>query len=454
MAIKEIKIPQITEDEIRNKPYYTALSVELGNTTIKSIIITTNLKTANTYMLEKLVKLTRDIRNPKQSEKAFGKTIWGKPLSQQAIEESVEDIIKESVSNANLIVDDIDFVVRSTGVTAVFSNSEEVGQIIKALANGCMNAGIKPSNMTPAFSKNNIPEHVRDYSFINNVAFDGTVVSVSSPKSGMVANAMEGELVTAGIKLASKTTNIQYRNPVISIDMGTTLAGQVVNNNKPYANLICNYCGIAGGISDIILRGCKIVKDNEATIDCTLYENNDIINKQKLHEHTLKLHKYIDIMEVPYGSEKFGGVNVDTVMSNEANVKLIGSQIKNEDKLIKTFQKIIDNQSKNIISYLIDDLYAYYIKRLIDTTDQLKLISDNITLGITGRSGITGHKPELIYEYLNDKIDNILFVNDGLALGAVMMARCMNSLGTPAKPVGGSKNGMCIMQQRIHKQNK
>lgn len=40
-------------------------------------------------------------------------------------------------------------------------------------------------------------------------------------------------------------------------------------------------------------------------------------------------------------------------------------------------------------------------------------------------------------------------MQDGLALGALMMARCMNSLGSPINPIGGLKNGMCIMQQRV-----
>jgi len=70
-------------------------------------------------------------------------------------------------------------------------------------------------------------------------------------------------------------------------------------------------------------------------------------------------------------------------------------------------------------------------------------------LGITGRAGITGYKPYFIEKYLKNSFDNILFTPDGLALGALMMARCMNSLGTPINPVGGSRGGMCIMQQRI-----
>ena len=102
----------------------------------------------------------------------------------------------------------------------------------------------------------------------------------------------------------------------------------------------------------------------------------------------------------------------------------------------------------------IDDFYAYYIKRLLDETKRLNLLSENMTLGITGRAGTTGQKPKLIHKYLNGMFKEIIFAEDGLAMGALMMARCMNSLGTPTNPIGGSKKGFCIMQQRILKNKK
>jgi hypothetical protein len=83
----------------------------------------------------------------------------------------------------------------------------------------------------------------------------------------------------------------------------------------------------------------------------------------------------------------------------------------------------------------------------------MNLLSDEMTLGITGRAGTTGQKPHLIHEYLKDRFNEIIFAEDGLALGALMMARCMNSLGTPTNPIGGSKKGFCIMQQRNKKNN-
>ena len=70
-------------------------------------------------------------------------------------------------------------------------------------------------------------------------------------------------------------------------------------------------------------------------------------------------------------------------------------------------------------------------------------------MGITGRAGITGRKPELILEAVQDKFENVVFVEDGLALGSAIMARCMNSMGTPKVPIGGKQGGRCILKDRM-----
>ena len=43
----------------------------------------------------------------------------------------------------------------------------------------------------------------------------------------------------------------------------------------------------------------------------------------------------------------------------------------------------------------------------------------------------------------------MVFVDDGLARGAAVMARCMNSMGTPKNPLGGLRGGKCILKERI-----
>ena len=450
---EKITLPHITHSLIKDQ-FYTVLSVELGNTTIKSIILTTNIKTNQIYQINKVVHLTRDIRLPDESEEIFGHKIWDKELSKQAIEEAIVKVILDSLTQVNMTVQDLDFVVRSTGVVAISNLSSEMGLIIKALSDACLKAGIKPSQMTAPFYLNNIPEHIRRFSFFNNIQFDGSIVSVAPPKTtGILSNEMEGELVTAGIKLASKNSSVDYRNPVISIDMGTTLAGQVIDNTKPYANLLCNYVGLAGGISDILLRSTGIINETFSTIDVQNGNNYQELNIEEVNEVTKKLHEFIDIMEVPPNVNQFGLVSVHSQGKITSNLKIIGARISNEEKLKTTFNKLVDIQDINRIMLQIDDFYAYYIKRLIDQTKKQNINLENMTLGITGRAGTTGRKPELIHNYLKDEFNEIIFAEDGLALGALMMARCMNSLGTPTNPIGGSKKGFCIMQQRIQKNN-
>ena len=152
-----IEIENTTKDVIVDN-FYTVLSVELGNTTIKSFIITTNLKTNKSYLINKCVKLTRNIRSPLAGEEVFGKTIWQKPLSKEAIVDSIYDIICECLSGAQLEVDDLDFVVRSTGIVAVAELSDMMGVIIKALSDGCLKCGITPSQMKAPFKLDNIPQ--------------------------------------------------------------------------------------------------------------------------------------------------------------------------------------------------------------------------------------------------------------------------------------------------------
>ena len=96
--------------------FYVTASVELGNTTTKSIVMATNLNTSESYLLNKTVKMTRDIRPPKPNEEVFGKTVWGIELSKEAVTELIKDTVLESLRKCQVDKDeDLDFVVRSTG---------------------------------------------------------------------------------------------------------------------------------------------------------------------------------------------------------------------------------------------------------------------------------------------------------------------------------------------------
>ena len=78
---------------LRMGPFYTVASVEIGNTTTKAILVTTNLATAEIYEIEKEVRMTRDVRPPLPKEEIFGETIFGVPLTQESVAEMISSIL-------------------------------------------------------------------------------------------------------------------------------------------------------------------------------------------------------------------------------------------------------------------------------------------------------------------------------------------------------------------------
>ncbi|MDL5503921.1 MAG: DUF2114 family protein, partial [Candidatus Methanoperedens sp.] len=120
-----------------------------------------------------------------------------------------------------------------------FSSPHEVGEFIKALADGCLLAGIPPKKMVPAMSIDNVPLKFKNHTLIDKIVFTGAVGGVLPPVGStgveIVANEMEGELATAGIKEGAKWSGVDFRNPVFSMDFGTTLKGRITNEDIPYA---------------------------------------------------------------------------------------------------------------------------------------------------------------------------------------------------------------------------
>jgi len=467
ITVEDAKTSPFTEKTVgsgysmRPDVYYIVASVELGNTTTKCILTATNLNTSKTYLLDKTVKMTRDIRPPKKGEKVFGETVWGVELTKESVSEMIRNTILESVKRSKIDMEnDLDFVVRSTGVTAGFASPEDVGELIIALADGCLMAGIPPKKMSPALSKQSLPDRLQDFSLLDKVMFDGAVVSVLPPTGKVVvANEMEGELVTAGIKVGSKWTEVDYRNPCVSMDFGTTLAGRITNSDEPYARTIGNFCGLAGALPDAIIRGTELVdKRGGAALD--LYKK-DILKKadwKAAKSYAEKAHEYIDIRKVPQGRERFGTVPVDPEAAYNAGTTLIGCDAgKDGDKLSKLTKlghKIYEESDIHTLFAALDHVSALIVKRLVDEAFDEGVIEEGSVLGITGRAGITGQKPKLVMEYTKERFNHTIFVSDALAMGAAVMARCMNSMGTPHIPIGGKQGGPCILGHRTKLQKK
>lgn len=467
--------PEVRLIDLKAKPFFIVASVEVGNTTTKCILTATNMDTGTTHIINKVVKMTRDVREPKPGEVVFGRTLTGVKLTRDAISELVRNALIESVEKASLdIKTDLHFVVRSTGVVAGFDSPEEVGEFVKALAEGCLIAGVPPKNMTPPMSLSNIPKKFQKYSKLEKVIFDGAVAGVLPPIGStgveIVANEMEGELAMAGIKEAAKLTDVDFRNPCISIDFGTTLDGRITSPDLPYAKTIGNFCGYAGAIPDAIIRGSKLVDSKQGTALDVLKDNKSPsfltlkLKKKVILEYATKISELIIIEKVPRNRTRYGSVPVSSEGADEVGVVLIGCDVgengSDMGKLTLIGMDICKNQGLQVMTAVIDEVMADVVCRLVKVAKDAGLVFEDTTIGITGRAGITGNKPGLILKCLDEmgiapKIDErVVFVDDGLARGASVMARCMNSLGSPLHPMGGRHGGKCILGQRMKLQNK
>jgi putative methanogenesis marker protein 14 len=466
----------MTVPEYKTKPYFIVASVEMGNTTTKCILTGTDLDTGMTYVINKTVKMSRDVRPPRPGEETFGETLDGTELTRESVTELVRDTLLECHKEAGLSVkDDLDFVVRSTGVVAAMDSPDQVGEFVIALANGCLAAGVPPKKMTPPMSKENLTKKLQNYSFADKVVFVGAVAGVIPPvgSSGveMVANEMEGELAMAGIKEGAKSTPVDFRNPCISMDFGTTLDGRITSDvdpkaENPFAQTIGNFCGLAGAIPDAIVRGTGQVEGRTGTAldmfgDKSVVEGLSRFGRSAsiVEDYVEQAHRHIDIRVVPPDRNRFGRVPVNAKVAHDSGVALIGCDVGvngSETGALNTIgAEIYEKYGKGLLADVIDHVCTRMALRLIDVAVEHNMVPENSSIGFTGRAAISGRKPQYILDGITerglfkDPQNHVVFVDDGLARGAALMGRCMNSLGKPKNPLGGVRGGPCIMGRRI-----
>lgn len=449
-------------------PFFIVASIEVGNTTTKCILTATNMKDGKTRLLNKTVKMTRDVRKPKPGERIFGSTLSGVSLTRESIAELVRDTLVEAHEAVNLdITTDLDFAVRSTGVVAGFSSPHEVGEFIKALADGCLLAGIPPKKMVPAMSIDNISPKFKKNTLIEKIIFTGAVGGVLPPVGStgveIVANEMEGELATAGIKEGAKWTGVDFRNPVFSMDFGTTLKGRITSDDIPYARTTGNLCGYAGAIPDAVIKGTGLVdKRYGAALDLFSNKKERMIWLTKsgtIGRYAEKIHSLISIELVPEDCTRFGSVPVDPSAAKDIGVVLIGCDVGENGSLLPQLTDIgAELYAKHGLKTMfatLDIVSAMKVERILRVCIENHLVTEKTSIGLTGRAAITGCKPHLIMKSVEklgifkDPFEKVVFVDDGLARGAAVMARCMNSMGTPGNPIGGVRGGNCVLRDRI-----
>jgi hypothetical protein len=152
-------------------------------------------------------------------------------------------------------------------------------------------------------------------------------------------------------------------------------------------------------------------------------------------------------------------VPVNAKLAKESHIAMIGCDCgvnsSDLDKLLEIGAEIHKNYNLSVLNEVVDRVCAKMALRLIDVAVEEHIVPRNASIGFTGRAAISGRKPEYILEGIternlfDDPNDHLVFVDDGLARGASLMGRCMNSLGKPKNPIGGVRGGPCIMSRRI-----
>jgi putative methanogenesis marker protein 14 len=286
----------------------------------------------------------------------------------------------------------------------------------------------------------------------------------------MVANEMEGELAMAGIKEGAKWTPVDFRNPCVSIDFGTTLDGRITGDVprdalNPFAKTVGNFCGLAGAIPDALVRGTGLVHERTGTA-LDIFGEHSVTgglfgggNRKVVDDLVERCHKYIDIRIVPPERDRFGRVPVNARLAKESGIAMIGCDCgvnsSDLDKLVAVGAEIHKKYNLATLNEVVDRVCAGMALRLIDVAVEQNIVPGNSSIGFTGRAAISGRKPDYILEGIIERnlfdnpVDHLVFVDDGLARGAALMGRCMNSLGKPKNPIGGVRGGPCIMSRRI-----
>ncbi|MHC1577087.1 MAG: methanogenesis marker 14 protein [Candidatus Methanospirareceae archaeon] len=456
-------ILRLSRGDLTLKPIFIAASVELGNSTTKAILTATDLKSGKTYILDKAVRMTREALDTGDS---FCHTITNVGLSEDSIAELVKETLQESAKSAGITIPDLHFVVRSTGVTASFSKIEEVEGVIKALAKGCLLAGVPPRKMISPMSVDNIAPELRKFSRMEKTYFDGAVAGNLPPAGeSIVANEMEGELVTAGLKEAAKwVDDVDFRNPVLSLDFGTTLAGRISDDGLPYARVVGNFCGLAGAIPDAIVS--QVVRqDYPSVLDLHLQsQKKRRVKKEKevVSGYTEEILRFIRVEKVKNGARsRVGGVPVNAGAAEKSGVVLIGidagENLSELPKLAEIGAELVKEEGEQYLAPVIDELAGCEVERLVGVAKEEGLLLPNTKIGITGRAGITGKKPEIILEKLSKLLGRemekeVIFADDALARGAAVLGKCMHQFGTPQNPIGGIQGQGCVFGKRVKKQ--
>lgn len=463
----------VSVPEYREKAYHIVLSVDVGNTTTACVIVGTNLETGITYIIGKKVWMIHSIRPPKPGEDIFGKSIDGTVLSKNAVEEHVRDIVKSTLVESKIIPDkDLDYVVHTTGLVAMWESDDHINSYLGCLSRGCSNAGIPAGKMRPPMAKERLPSDDRQFSLMDRVMYDGAVAG-TVPATGLsgkvsIANEMEGDLSLAGIKQGALTTPVDFRNPCFGMDFGTIIDGRFTepvpsDRDNPYARTTGCVIGLGGAIADALVRGTGKVDPNVGNAREFFGDEivTGIFSKKEsgvIREYVDSVHELINVSEVTHHHDHFGLVPIDPAIAENQRIKIIGvdagENFSEHDGLKEIGGEMYRKHGQKPFTAFVDRVMSRTALRLISVAKDKDLLTGDMAIGFSGRAIMSGRKPEYVVNgvvqggYIADPQNRMVFVSSALPRGAALMARCMSGLGNPKKPIGGCRGDPCILVRR------
>ena len=482
--VHDVQVPMIIRPgvtpvpEYKERTYHIVLSIDVGNTTTDCIITGTNLETGIIYLINRNVQLMNKIPKAGPNEEIFGKTLDGLLLSKKAVENLVKDIVYKTVKECNLdLQKELDFAVHSTGIVAEWESPDHINNYLGSITKGCLDAGIPMSKMRPVMTKASLPEDDRKFSLLDKVSYTGSVAGVI-PATGLcgedlIANDMEGDLSLAGIKQGAINTPVDFRNPCVSIDQGTILDGRITESvpkdrKDPYARTIGCFIGLGGAIADTLVKGTGKVDKKFGTAQEFLGEEiiKGYFSKKEsslCKNYSNRIHDLIQVEIVPHHRKKFGQVPIDPQIAENEKISIIGvdcgHDFSNYHELQEIGREIYETHGMKDFTEVIDRVCAQISLRLIDIAQKEGLLHEDSAIGFSGRAIMSGRKPEYVLEGIiernlyPDPYERLIFVSSALPRGASVMARCMGSLGSPKRPIGGCRGEGCILSRRRAFQN-
>ncbi|RZN34345.1 MAG: DUF2114 domain-containing protein, partial [Methanophagales archaeon ANME-1-THS] len=241
------------------------------------------------------------------------------------------------------------------------------------------------------------------------------------------------------------------------------LAGRITDAGLPYARVIGSFCGIAGAIPDaLVTRVVKIKFPSVLDLPAKRIARKGI-RKEIVKGYVDEIMTQVSIEPVQRGRSRVGGVPVNTDAAERIGVVLIGvdagDNLSNLPKIADIGAELVKEEGEQYLIPVIDALSAHIVEDLVRIAKEKGLLMPNTKIGITGRAGITGKKPELIVKKLSAVFDRnmdneVIFADDALARGAAVLGRCMHQFGTACNPIGGIQGQGCIYGQRVRLQKK